>query len=463
MSIDQRRDNSKQQEIGWIIRRGRKALATAAVFIVAFVNALSSFGQSIRPETSEPNAPTDDLFNILQAKDTAIAQADQQYADWVAAANKSYEQLILKAQTGWSQRVTDARATTSAKLKALSCRLAAEGKLDETVRALKAVYALTPRDSEAIDSLTALGVDIQSIPVELDCAPFSRNSQTSKIVIWNTHNGRFNTSGTLQCNVVLLQDERPVWRVNRLDLPWKRNEDTFAVVHAPAIQFEALRVELLKWHGYSGGLAEIEVWEGGNNIALHRPTKASAAADSLTTSARVTDGITSSVAYKNGYWLLPDQQAGWIEIDLAKPTYHNLIRAKVSARRPWQEVMKVNPGDIIDITASGRWHASPQIVAGPDGGIGFGGDQWGKYRERFYLQGRLNGQVFKIGSKYALEAPEAGVLEMGMNEQKITWFTNNSGFLDVALCKHKPLPESENSLSSERLVSNDADGGLAGR
>ena len=138
--------------------------------------------------------------------------------------------------------------------------------------------------------------------------------------------------------------------------------------------------------------------------------------------------------------LLPDNQAGWIEISLARPAYQELVRTKVSARIPWKKVSDVSVGDIVDITASGTWRASPQISAGPDGGLGPGEDQWGRFRDRFYLQGRLGGKVFKIGSRFTLRVSQAGPLELGMNEGNIDWFLNNSGFLDVALSIRKKSP-----------------------
>jgi hypothetical protein len=206
------------------------------------------------------------------------------------------------------------------------------------------------------------------------------------------------------------------------------------------MQFDIVRVEIIKWYGYSGGLAEIEVWRDGTNVALHQNARASGAADRGTLAARATDGIISSSGYKDGYWLLPDNQSGWIELNLAKPAYQKLVHTKLSARTPWDKVIDVSAGDIIDITASGTWRASPQIPAGPDGGIGSGEDQWGRFRDRFYLQGRLNEEVFKIGARFTLRVAKAGGLELGMNEGSIDWFLNNSGFIDVTLSIRRRSP-----------------------
>jgi hypothetical protein len=409
----------------------REATLTFTFIALAAISTMPCQGQ-----TRASSAPAD-LQRILDLKDAAIARADQQYASSVEAAEKNYTKTLLQARTGWSDKVALAKSTAVTALKVLSSQSAAAGRLGETIEVLKAVYALSPQDGESAKALAAVGVDLTVIQQEPGHATRDDAKQASKIILWNTHNSRFNTSGTLQCNVVLFHLGRPVWRANKVNLPWERSKDTFASVDVPALQFDVVRVEITKWQGYSGGLAEIEVWRDGKNIALNQNTSASGAADRRTHSARVTDGVTISLGYKNGYWLLPDNQAGWIEIDLAKPAYQELVHAKVSARTPWKKVIDVSVGDIVDITATGTWRASPQIPAGPDGGIGPGEDQWGRFSDRFYLQGRLDEKVFKLGSSYTLRVTKAGELELGMNEGNIDWFLNNSGFLDVTLSRRR--------------------------
>jgi hypothetical protein len=421
-------------------RPGQASLVMMILIIMAALPLNPCIGQTSVSDTAVPDTAADDLLKILSIKDAAVERADEQYVKAIMAAEKDYEQLLSEAQALRTGIVGKARAAAVTDLKAMSAWLAADGKLGETVKVLKAIYALTPQDAETAKTLLATGVDLKSIPTDGDYFARHKGRQTSRIVIWNTHNSRFNTSGTLQCNVVLLQGNRPVRRFDKIALPWERNEDTFAVVNVPSIQFDTVRVEIIKWHGYAGGLAEIEIWQDGKNVALHRPTRASGAVDRQTTSARVTDGITSSVAYKDGYWLLPDNKAGWIEISLARPAYQKLLRAKVSARTPWLKTVTVIPGDIVDITANGKWWASSQIVAGPDGGHGSGEDKWGRFRDRFYLQGRFDGEVFKIGSQFTLRVPKAGQLELGMNEDNIDWFANNSGFLDAVITVRKRTP-----------------------
>ena len=432
---DQIRD-SKPQDHAHTAQRSLLSLA-AAVLIIAGAPVMPCLGQ-----TGSPDPAPADMTHILSLRDAALDQADQQYAKGVDSADKAYEQSLSEARTAWSAKVTAAKSAAVTDLKALSSRLAAAGRLSDMITVLKAVYSMTTQDPTTTQALVAAGVDIETIQPELDYFARCNGKQPSRIVIWNTHNSRFNTSGTLQLNVVLFHANRPVWRSDKVALPWGRNKDTFAVVNVPTMKFDIVRIEIVKWHGYSGGLSEVEIWQDGRNVALRKATRASAAASGQTTSDRVTDGVTTSSAYKNGYWLLPDNQPGWVEISLASPPYEQLVRARVSAKEPWQEMLEVTKGDIIDIAASGTWRASQEIVAGPDGGLGLEEDEWGKYSDRFYLQGRLNGVVFKIGSRFTLRVPQAGHLEMGMNEANVDWHMNNSGFLDVILKtrKRSPLP-----------------------
>jgi hypothetical protein len=420
-----------------------------------------------QPATTQPSKTAvvtgnSDLQRILAAKDSAIALADRNYGKLVESAEKSHEQSLSTARTSWSGQIADAKSAAITELKALGARLAGDGRLGEAVKVLQAVYALNPSDNETAKALADAEVNLKNIPAERDHAARSEGAKTSRIVIWNTHNGRHNTSGALQCNVILSRAGSPVWRSDKVDLPWERNKDTSVSLEVPAGQFDVVRVEVVKWKGYSGGLAEIEVWRGGKNVALRMPTRASAAADTRTVSSRVTDGVRTSSAYKEGYWLLPDKQAGWIEIDLARPAYSKLVRAKISAREPWKRVISVTEGDIVDITASGKWRSSPKIQAGPDGGLDPGSDQRGNFRDRFYLQGRFDRRVVKVGSRSTLRVLTDGYLELGMNEDKPDLHENNSGFLEVTVSirKRPPGTESSSSGGNGRSVASRSSGGV---
>ena len=382
-----------------------------------------------------------EITRIMGAKDAAVEQADKQYIERIDSADKQYTQTLAQAQAQRAKTIASARLSAAGQLKSVGKRMAQAGEVSGAIKLFKAVHRLRPQDAEAVAALAAAGVDVKAIRLEPDYEARRLDSRGHRIVLWNTHNSRYNTSGALECSVVLLKGTAVVWRSDPVAVPWKRNADTSATVLAPPRRFDTIRVEVNRWRGYSGGLAEIEVWRGEENIARGMPARASAAADSRTRAAAVTDGVTTSSTYKSGYWLLPDNQAGWVEVSLARPEYRALYRKKISARTPWQKVLKVTKGDVIDVTASGTWHASPDLVADADGGMVAGGNEGGKYSERFYLQGRLGKKVFKVGSSFTLRAEDDGELELGMNEAKAEWHVNNAGFLDVTLTiRKKPAP-----------------------
>jgi len=399
----------------------------------------------------EPKAATaeDEIQRIMGVKDAAVQKADSQYATQIKSADEQYEKAQAQARANRAKAIVKARLLASGQLKAAGRRMAAAGEVSNAIKLFKAVHCLRPEDAEATAALAAAGVDVSKIKLEPDYEARRRAGRGHKIVIWNTHNSRYNTSGALECNVVLLKGKTVAWRSDKVALPWKRGTDTSATVLAPPKDFDTVRVEVIKWQGYSGGLAEIEVWQGKDNIAIGRPARASASLDSRTLPACVTDGVTTSSVYKDGYWLLPDNQAGWVEVSLARPEYSKVRRAKISARKPWQKVLKVIKGDVIDITATGTWRGAPEIPANADGGI-----EHGEFRHRFYLQGRLGPgrKVFRIGSKFTLHVTQDGELEMGMNEDKAERYSNNSGFLDVTLAVLK-RPAAASTSSPARASS----------
>jgi hypothetical protein len=145
-----------------------------------------------------------------------------------------------------------------------------------------------------------------------------------KIVIWNQHMAGWNDRGTKVCNIALLRGKKEVWRSNGLQVPWEAYKDAFLSVIIPHITADIVRVEIVQLYGKGGGLSEIQVFVGGNDIALGcniaigcRVTASAKWSDDFSGN-MLTDGITTSTADKNGYWLLPDGKKGWAEIYLTE-------------------------------------------------------------------------------------------------------------------------------------------------
>ena len=138
-----------------------------------------------------------------------------------------------------------------------------------------------------------------------------------KLVIWNQHNGPHNNSATQWCGLTAYGGKRIAWRQERVELPWAPGEDASAQLKLPATPFDRLRIDVTPPEGKWAGLAEVQIFAGGKNLALDCPVQSNGIFDIRRRESRTTDGIISSSVENVGYWLLPDQQPGWVEIDLA--------------------------------------------------------------------------------------------------------------------------------------------------
>jgi len=139
----------------------------------------------------------------------------------------------------------------------------------------------------------------------------------TRLLLWNQHISEERYRGTKSCVVLLYSGRREVWRTDVPTLEWLPTRAAKTVVDLPSTQFDRIRVEVRDWVGAGGGFSEIQVMRGEKNVALHKPVKASASYSKSCAPSALTDGITTSLEAKKGYWLLPDQQKGWIEIDLS--------------------------------------------------------------------------------------------------------------------------------------------------
>jgi hypothetical protein len=137
-----------------------------------------------------------------------------------------------------------------------------------------------------------------------------------RLVIWNTTGGPANDRGAKTINILLMYRGAPVWKRLNVPLDWAAGKETSITVTLPKMAFDAVRVEVIQWRGLGGGLGEIQVFRGSDNIALNAQTGASAAYDKRFAPSQLTDGVTSSHDAAKGYWLLPNAVAGWAEVVL---------------------------------------------------------------------------------------------------------------------------------------------------
>lgn len=151
-----------------------------------------------------------------------------------------------------------------------------------------------------------------SLDKEFDTIPL----YADRIVIWNQHNGQAADRGTVQVVVTLLHAGKPVLR-KTVALPWKPDAPSSAVVRIPRKKVDAIRVDVTKYRGASGGLGEIEVFDGSVNLAKNCSVQASGywQQNGQYHPKHLTNGNTSG---ESGYWLLEDRQTGWATVDLLK-------------------------------------------------------------------------------------------------------------------------------------------------
>jgi hypothetical protein len=161
---------------------------------------------------------------------------------------------------------------------------------------------------------------IWAVSLLLGSAAFAA-SEDYEIILWNQHNGRLHDRGTKACKVEVFNGSTLLWKADRVEIDWKADADTKASVKVPKLSFspDRVRVTILEWIGNGGGLAEIELLRNGTNIARACEASASGVKQAERFPPRkVIDGITSSKDNFVGYWLLPDNKAGWIELKLPR-------------------------------------------------------------------------------------------------------------------------------------------------
>lgn len=161
----------------------------------------------------------------------------------------------------------------------------------------------------------------QIVQKEIERLNFEPRSSLSgggndEIVIWNTYHSDAADRGTDKMNVVLLKDGKEVWKRTGMRLPWEIGKDTKSSVVVPRMDFDTIRIEITEYHHAGGGLAEVQVFRDGKNIALGEKVEVSGFHGGSFKGELVVDGVTTSKNRRQGYWLLPDRTEGWLMIRL---------------------------------------------------------------------------------------------------------------------------------------------------
>ena len=100
------------------------------------------------------------------------------------------------------------------------------------------------------------------------------------------------------------------------------------------------------------------------------------------------------------------------------------VNAQINAEDDWTEVVAVRKGDVLVISAAGKWmHGKdPKRQECGPGGVGDYG----------YLEGRIGEKKFRINEGITITSESDGILSLRMYD---TLRTDNSGFVTVTITK----------------------------
>lgn len=146
--------------------------------------------------------------------------------------------------------------------------------------------------------------------------------RSNELVIYNEHNSTARNNGAKIINVYLFRKGDVVWSKENVQVDWSTRDDLETIIEVPEEEFDAIKIDITAWYENGGGLSEVELWQDGKNVALGKyasTSKPHREGGETRGPWCVTDGIKSSKVHLEGYWLLPDGEAGSVMIDLKKP------------------------------------------------------------------------------------------------------------------------------------------------
>jgi hypothetical protein len=153
-------------------------------------------------------------------------------------------------------------------------------------------------------------------PAELE-RKFQLSNGQSRLVIWNLpFDGAMNKRSTNTVNVRLMAGKKVAWQRKEVKLD-RRQAAT--QIQLPKVMFDKIVVDIVKWSGDGGGLAEIQAFVGDENVALGRQCKVTSIETTpkhLDDEAAVTDGITIPTEDGVGYWIPEERTKATVTIDL---------------------------------------------------------------------------------------------------------------------------------------------------
>ena len=159
---------------------------------------------------------------------------------------------------------------------------------------------------------------------------FTANPGKIGLIIWNLpQEDELHPRQTSTVGIRLIRGDTVVWQAKSYRLDAKQ---VATPVQLPNVLFDKVQVDLLSWRGEGGGLAEIEVMVGDDNVAARRPcevTNLETLPMHLDDRHALTDGITQPTSMGHGYWIPEAGRKASVQIDLLG----NLVKEDSAGRR----------------------------------------------------------------------------------------------------------------------------------
>ena len=149
---------------------------------------------------------------------------------------------------------------------------------------------------------------------------FLANPGRIGLVIWNMPiDQRLHKRLAIAVNIRLLQGDDVVWSQKNYRLDRRRADN---LIRLPNVMFDKVVVDVTRWSGVGGGLAEVEAYAGEVNVARNRPcvvTNTETLPIHLDDQHALTDGNCRPAKLGEGYWIPEERTKASVTIDLLGP------------------------------------------------------------------------------------------------------------------------------------------------
>lgn len=136
-----------------------------------------------------------------------------------------------------------------------------------------------------------------------------------RIVVWNTNNNGNNDRGSKAIVTTTTFQGKLVWKQPSV-MPFKNSEMTYLVLRPKPSRIDEIRIDITKHQPNGGGLSEIEVFVGRENVALGCQPYAESQWENNADAApaKLVDGDTSGKWAT--FWIADHLHAGWAAVPL---------------------------------------------------------------------------------------------------------------------------------------------------